>query len=384
MTDQSIARRADLATVSTEQERAFLRRALELAELGRGKVSPNPMVGAVLVKDGEPIGEGYHAELGGVHAEVAALEDCRSRGGDPAGATLYVTLEPCAHHGRQPPCTDALVAARVGRVVVGSDDPSEKASGRGPGMLRDEGIEVTFAEGANAAAARLLNQAFRKHARTGRPQVVFKSALTLDGRVATTGGESRWISGESSRDLVHRWRAEVDAIAVGIGTALADDPLLTARTPEVARQPRRVVFDSTARLPLGSALLTSVAEAPVVVVAAPGVPEERVAGLREAGAEVIVVSGSRADRVGSALSELGRREVTSVLLEGGPVLAGAFLEAGEVDELRFFYAPRLLGGGRPVIAGTGAERMADAEDALSAEWERVGDDLLVRARMREW
>jgi diaminohydroxyphosphoribosylaminopyrimidine deaminase/5-amino-6-(5-phosphoribosylamino)uracil reductase len=353
-----------------------------------------------VVRDGEAIGEGFHAELGGVHAEVAALEDCRRRGGDPAGATLYVTLEPCAHHGRQPPCTDAIVAAGFARVVVGSDDPSEKASGRGPGILRDEGIEVGFAEGADAAAARRLNQAFRKHARTGRPHVVLKSALTLDGRVATATGESRWISGEASRDLVHRWRAEVDAIAVGIGTALADDPLLTARPfsnpaepdataedsagNDVARQPRRVIFDSTARLPLDSALVGSISEAELLVVAAAGAPDDRVAALQDAGAEVVVVSGSRADRVAAALTELGRRDVTSVLLEGGPVLAGAFLEAGEVDELRLFFAPRVLGGGRPLIEGAGAERMADAQSALSADWEPVGEDLLVRARMKEW
>jgi len=334
--------------------------------------------------DGETIGEGFHAELGGVHAEVAALEDCRRRGGDPAGATLYVTLEPCAHQGRQPPCTDAIVAAGIARVVIGADDPSEKASGRGPGILRDEGIEVAFAEGADAAAARLLNQAFRKHARTGRPLVTFKSALTLDGRVATASGESRWISGESSRDLVHRWRAEVDAIAVGIGTALADDPLLTARTPDAASKPRRVIFDSTARLPLDSALVRSITDAPLLVVAAAGAPDDRVGALQEAGVQVIVLSGSRADRVGAALAELGRRDVTSMLLEGGPVLAGAFLEAGEVDELRLFFAPRILGGGRPVIEGAGAERMADARSALSADWERVGEDLLVRARMKEW
>jgi diaminohydroxyphosphoribosylaminopyrimidine deaminase/5-amino-6-(5-phosphoribosylamino)uracil reductase len=384
LTDQSIARRHELASVSTQQERAFLRRALELAELGRGKVSPNPLVGAVLVRDGEAIGEGHHAELGGPHAEVAALEDCRRRGADPAGATMYVTLEPCAHHGRQPPCTDALVAARVGRVVIGSDDPSEKASGRGPGVLRDEGIEVALAEGAEAAAARSINQAFRKRARTGRPHVVFKSALTLDGRVATPGGESRWISGEQSRDLVHRWRGELDAIAVGIGTVLADDPVLTARSSGAPSQPTRVVFDSTARLPLDSALVESVSEAPLVVVAAAGAPEDRMAVLQDAGAEVIVAAGSRADRVTSALTMLGRREITSVLLEGGPTLAGAFLEAGEVDELRLFIAPRVLGGGRPVIEGTGADRMADAHAALSADWERVGEDLLVRARMREW
>ena len=162
---------------------------------------------------------------------MAALEDCRARGDDPAGATLYVTLEPCAHHGRQPPCTGAILAAGVARVVIASEDPSEKASGRGPGILRDEGVEVELANGPEAAAARLLNQAFRKHTRTGRPLVVLKSALSLDGRVASAGGDSKWISGEASRALAHRWRAECDAVCVGIGTALADDPLLTARPP---------------------------------------------------------------------------------------------------------------------------------------------------------
>jgi diaminohydroxyphosphoribosylaminopyrimidine deaminase/5-amino-6-(5-phosphoribosylamino)uracil reductase len=347
-------------------------------------VSPNPLVGAVLVKDDESIGEGFHAELGGVHAEVASLADSRERGADPSGATLYVTLEPCAHHGRQPPCTDAIIAAGIERVVVGADDPSEKASGRGPGVLRDEGIEVRFADGAEATAARLLNQAFRKHARTGRPLVTMKSAVTLDGRVATTGGESKWISGESSRGLVHRWRGESDAVAVGIGTVLADDPLLTARAPEAERQPNRVIFDSTARLPLDSKLVRSLDEAGVTVVAAHGAPEDRVAALREAGVEVIVAAGSRVERVGSALAELGRRDITSVLIEGGPILAGAFLGAGEIDELRLFIAPRVLGGGKPLIEGAGAERMADAAEALAVEWGRVGDDLLARARLREW
>jgi diaminohydroxyphosphoribosylaminopyrimidine deaminase / 5-amino-6-(5-phosphoribosylamino)uracil reductase len=347
-------------------------------------VSPNPLVGALLVKEGEPVGEGFHAALGGVHAEVAALADSRERGEDPSGATMYVTLEPCAHHGRQPPCTDAIIAAGIERVVVGADDPSEKASGRGPGVLRDDGIEVTFADGAEAAAARLLNQAFRKHARTGRPLVTLKSAVTLDGRVATSGGESKWISGETSRALVHRWRGESDAVAVGIGTVLADDPLLTARAPDAERQPTRVIFDSTARLPLDSKLVRSLDEAPVTVVAAHGAPEDRVAALREAGIEVIVAGGSRAERVASALAELGRRQITSLLIEGGPILAGAFLGAGEIDELRLFIAPRVLGGGKPLIESAGAERMADAADALAVEWGRVGDDLLARARLREW
>ena len=272
-----------MAAVVTEQDRFHLRRALELAEGGRGRVSPNPLVGAVLVRDGEVLGEGFHAGLGDRHAEVVAIDACRESGQDPAGATLYVTLEPCAHHGRQPPCTEAILAASVARVVIASDDPSEKASGRGPGILRDERVEVEVIDGPEAAAARHLNQPFRKHARTGRPLVVVKSALSLDGRVATSEADSRWISGPQSRGLAHRWRAESDAVCVGIGTALADDPLLTARDVGEVSQPTRVVFDSQARLPLDSKLVGSVDDAPLVVIAGPSAPRDRTEALRPPG-----------------------------------------------------------------------------------------------------
>jgi diaminohydroxyphosphoribosylaminopyrimidine deaminase/5-amino-6-(5-phosphoribosylamino)uracil reductase len=266
-------------------------------------------------------------------------------------------------------------------------------------MLRDGGVEVELAEGAEAAAARLLNQPFRKHARTGRPLVTLKSALSLDGRVATATGESKWISGEESRERVHRRRAESDAICVGIGTALADDPLLTARpqpqaapgreaeevaSGDVYRQPRRVVFDSSARLPLDSALVRSTDEAPLFVVTAPDAPPDRVAALRDAGAEVFAVDGGPPARVSAALAELGRREVTSLLLEGGPTLAGSFLAAGEVDELQLYVAPILLGDGPSLVEGAGAERVAGAVRALSLDSERSGDDLLIHARLREW
>jgi diaminohydroxyphosphoribosylaminopyrimidine deaminase/5-amino-6-(5-phosphoribosylamino)uracil reductase len=372
--------------LTTDQDRLHLRRSLELAERGRGRVSPNPLVGAVLVRGNTVIGEGHHAELGSTHAEAAAIDDCRARGGDPAGATMYVTLEPCAHHGRQPPCTAAIVAAGISRVVIASDDPSEKASGRGPGMLRDEGIEVEFAEGAEASAARLLNQAFRKHARTGRPLVTLKSAMSLDGRVATAEGDSKWISGADSRALVHRWRSESDAVAIGIGTALADDPLLTARDVDAPRQPTRVVFDSAARLPIDSALIRSLDEARLLVVVSPNAPADRRDALKRAGAEVIVAAGTGADQVTSALTELGRREITNLLLEGGPTLAGSFVDAGEVDALRLFIAPVVIGGeGAPPLAGgQGASRIADAARALATEWDQVGEDLLIRARLREW
>jgi len=370
--------------VVTESDLGHLRRALELAEGGRGRVSPNPLVGAVIVRDGETLGEGFHAELGGEHAEAAALADARGSGYDPAGATMYVTLEPCAHQGRRPPCAPVIAAAGIARVVIGCDDPSEKASGRGPGILRDEGVEVEFAEGAEAAAARLLVQPFRKHVRTGLPLVVHKAAVSLDGRTASATGDSRWISGSESRELVHHWRADADAIAVGIGTALADDPLLTARDVDAARQPRRIVFDSRARLPLDSQLVATAAEVPVTVICGAEAPADRVAALRDARVDVLAVPGERAE-VTPALAELGRREVTSLLLEGGATLAGAFLEAGEVDELRLFLAPLIVGGDAPpLLRGSGAGRIADATRPLAVEWERSGDDMLARARLKEW
>lgn len=355
-----------------------MRRALELAERGRGRVSPNPLVGAVVVRDGGVIGEGFHAELGGLHAERAALADCRERGEDPAGGTMYVTLEPCAHQGRQPPCVEAVLEAGISRVVIASEDPSEKAAGRGPGILRDGGVEVAFASGAEAAAARLLNQAFRKHARTGLPLVTLKLAMSLDGRTATSAGDSPWISGELSRALVHRWRAEADAIAVGIGTVLADDPLLTARAPD-ARQPIRVVFDSRARLPLSSQLLKTLDRSPVLVITSPGADPERVSALREAGAEILVGGGTTpADRVASALAGLGRREITSVFLEGGQTLAAAFASADQIDESRTFIAPMLLG------ASTSTEAGSVRATALASGAEPVGDDTLITARFKEW
>ncbi len=369
--------------LATDQQ--HLARALELAEGGRGRTSPNPLVGAVIVRDGEVLGEGFHAELGGAHAERAAI--AAAGGADLRGATLYVSLEPCCHTGRTPPCTEAILAAGIARVVVASDDPTDKAAGRGPGILRDEGVEVTVADGELAARARLLNQPFRKHARTGRPWVLFKSAMTLDGKVATRTGDSKWISGEDSRRLSHHWRAECDAVAVGIGTALTDDPQLTARVEGITRQPRRIVFDSEARLPLDSQLVRGAADVPLTVVISRAAPRTAADSLEIAGADVIVATGANEPhRVRNALSQLGAAGLTSILLEGGPHLAGAFLDASEVDEIRLFVAPVLLGGSsaRDPLEGAGAERIASAVRALSLECSRVADDVLITARMREW
>jgi diaminohydroxyphosphoribosylaminopyrimidine deaminase/5-amino-6-(5-phosphoribosylamino)uracil reductase len=369
----------------TQNELRHMERALDLARQGRGRTSPNPLVGAVVVRDGEVLGEGYHVAYGEQHAEVAALEACVPV--DPLGATLYVTLEPCCHTGRTPPCTDAILRAGIARVVFASDDPTGKASGRGLGILRDEGVEVVSVDGDVSRAARLLNQPFRKLARTGRPYVVFKSAMSLDGKVATQSGDSRWISNEESRRLVHRWRGEVDAICIGIGTALADDPLLTARGREAIRQPRRVIFDSEARLPLDSTLVQTAPEAPLIVVVSRAAARASVEALRAAGAEIIVAAGGTEDeRAADALEKLGALGIQSILLEGGPRLAGSFLDAGEVDEMRLFIAPIALGGrgARMALEGSGTDSVADARRALSTSVEEIEGDVLVTARFTEW
>src|ERR671915_424786 len=325
-----------------------LLRAVELAHEVRGRTSPNPMVGAVIVKHGRVIGEGSTQPPGQAHAERMALSACEE---DPSGATMYVSLEPCAHHGRTPPCTDAILEAGIARVVIASDDPTDKAAGRGPGILRDGGVEVVWMDGEPAEAARLLNQPFRKHARTGRPLVVFKSAMTLDGKVATVSGDSQWISGEASRARAHRWRAESDAVAVGIGTALFDDPRLTARIEGVARQPRRVVFDSEARLPLDSQLVRGVTEVPVTVVCSRAASRTSVQALEAAGVDVILATGQN---------------------EGARVEHAA----DEIDEARMFVAPLIAGGreARTSVEGIGIDRIAAAPRALHVDVDRIEDD----------
>jgi diaminohydroxyphosphoribosylaminopyrimidine deaminase / 5-amino-6-(5-phosphoribosylamino)uracil reductase len=368
----------------TQNELRHMERALDLARQGHGRTSPNPLVGAVVVRDGDVLGEGYHAGYGEAHAEVAALDACAV---DPLGATLYVTLEPCCHTGRTPPCTDAILRAGIARVVFASDDPTEKASGRGPGILRDEGVEVVAVDGEVSRAARMLNQPFRKLARTGHPYVVFKSAMSLDGKVATQTGDSRWISNEESRRLVHQWRGEVDAIAVGIGTALADNPLLTSRGTDTVRQPRRVIFDSEARLPLESILVQTAPEVPLIVIVSRAADRSNVEALRASGAEIVVAAGgTEEERAVDALEKLGALGVQSILLEGGPHLAGSFLDAGELDEMRLFIAPIALGGrgARMALEGAGTDSIADARRALSTVVEDIDGDVLITARFNEW
>jgi diaminohydroxyphosphoribosylaminopyrimidine deaminase/5-amino-6-(5-phosphoribosylamino)uracil reductase len=349
-----------------ERDRELLERALDLAERGRRSASPNPLVGCVIARDGRVLGEGWHVRRGEPHAERNALDAATE---PVVGATAYVSLEPCSHYGRQPPCADALLAAGIARVVCAISDPNPEVDGRGLERLRAAGVEVELAGGQIEARARRQNAAFRTHVVLGRPFVLLKLAATLDGRIATSTGESRWISSPESRRLVHDWRAEFDAVAVGSGTALADDPELLPRDaePPAERLPLRVVFDRRGRLGADSRLARSAASAAVLRVAPPGAPAP------PQGVEPLAASSLE-----EALALLGARELTSLLVEGGAELAAALLRAGLVDALALFLAPKLIGGdGRPLLGPLGVAALAAAPELFEMSTRRVGPDLLV-------
>jgi diaminohydroxyphosphoribosylaminopyrimidine deaminase/5-amino-6-(5-phosphoribosylamino)uracil reductase len=335
----------------------WMRRALAEAERGRGAVEPNPLVGAVVVQDGRLVGSGYHRRFGGPHAEVEALEAAGERG---RGGTLYVTLEPCCHQGKTPPCTEALIRAGVREVVAAMRDPFPLVQGGGFARLREAGIVVR--QGVEEEAARRLNAPYLKRLATGRPYVTAKWAMTLDGKTACRSGDSRWISGERSRAAVHALRGRMDAILVGIGTVLADDPRLTARPPG-PRTAARVVLDRQARLPLESRLAGTAREVPVLVyVSSPESDPARLAALRAAGCEVVALPGSGQPPIPAVLDDLGRRGMTNLLVEGGGRVLGSFLDAGEVDAVEVFLAPILAGGPPRYVPaqGEGAARISDA------------------------
>jgi diaminohydroxyphosphoribosylaminopyrimidine deaminase/5-amino-6-(5-phosphoribosylamino)uracil reductase len=360
--------------VSDHTDLFWMRRALSEAERGRGRVEPNPMVGAVVVRDGMLVGVGHHDRFGGPHAEVVALADA---GEAARGATVYVTLEPCCHHGKTPPCTDALLAAGVGRVVAAMTDPFLRVAGGGLARLRESGVPVEVGPGGDAA--RRLNAPYLKRLATGRPYVTAKWAMTLDGKIATASGDSFWITSPRARALAHEVRGRMDAVVVGIGTALADDPQLTARPPG-PRVAARVVLDSAARLPLKSRLVQTAREAPVLVaVTERAAPETRDA-LTAAGCEVIAFPGSGPVPVDDLLAALGGRGFTNILVEGGSRVLGAFFDAGEVDEVDVYIAFAVAGGERDVspVQGVGLERMAEALRLTQIEVSRVGPDVRLR------
>ena len=352
-------------------------RALSLAEQGRGLTSPNPMVGAVVVRDGAVVGEGFHAEAGGPHAEIVALAAAGERA---RGATLYVTLEPCNHHGRTPPCTRAIRNAGVARVVTGAVDPNPHVTGGGADVLRASGIEV--AVGVLDGEVRALNRAFFTAMLRRRPHVTLKSAMTLDGKIAARDGTSRWITGAEARAEAHRLRSESDAVVVGIGTALADDPALDVRLEAPwPREPRRVVVDSQARLPVRARMIGAGRAERAVVAVTDAAPPERVAALEAAGATVLACKSAqgRVDLVDLA-ARLFALDVIAMLVEGGAELNAAFLEAGLVDRVAIFLAPKLLGGAAaPTPVGGAGRSLSQAVRLARPTVRPLGDDWLVEA-----
>lgn len=362
----------------SELDHWHMRRALELAARGRGGVEPNPLVGAVVARGAEIIAEGWHRRFGGPHAEVEALSIAGARA---RGATLYVTLEPCCHWGKTPPCTQAVLAAGIERVVVAQRDPFPAVAGKGLAELEGAGVEVTV--GLLEDQARLLNAPYLKLVERGRPWVIAKWAMTLDGKLASRTGDSRWISSPESRARVHRLRGQIDAILVGLGTAVADDPLLTAR-PAGSRTATRIVLDRRGELSLTSQLVRTAREVPLLVVVGSEAPAARRAELAAAGCEVWAPDAAAAgNELPALLDELGRRRWTNLLVEGGGLVLGRFFDAGLVDEVLVFIAPRLVGGRDAPTpwAGAGLERIADSLRIVEPAWEFCGGDLVCRGRV---
>lgn len=355
-------------------------RALQLAAQGQGAVEPNPLVGCIIAHGAEIVGEGWHRRYGGPHAEIEALRIASNRA---QGATLYVTLEPCCHHGKTPPCTDAIIAAGIRRVVAAQRDPFAEVNGQGARTLEAAKITVEF--GVGESEARRLNAPYLKLLTHQRPWVIAKWAMTLDGKLASRNGDSRWISNETSRRIVHELRGRVDAILVGSGTVRADDPLLTAR-PAGPRTALRVVLDSRGAIEPGSQLVKTARDVPVLIAVTDSVLANRRRALEQAGCELFVVSGvNELERIDSLLAELGRRRMTNILVEGGNRLLGAFFDAGAVDEAHVFIAPKLLGGSSALspIGGQGSSKMSDSWRLESPQIRQLDGDVYVSGRVNK-
>jgi len=361
-------------------DRHYMKMALELAARARGRTSPNPMVGAVVVKDNRIVGQGYHARAGTPHAEVLALEEA---GKEARGATLYVTLEPCCHHGRTGPCTEAVINAGVARAVIAMRDPNPLVSGGGIRRLKEAGVEVVT--GVMEEDALELNEVFIKYITTGLPFVTAKAAMSLDGKIATHAGKSKWITGPEARAYGHCLRDWHDAILVGIGTVRADNPSLTTRLAAgEGRDPVRIILDSMARTPLDAIVLTQHSEAPTIIAATAGAPPERLEALRRAGAEVLVVNeGPRVDLT-ELVKILGKREITSVLIEGGADVHGSAFAAEVVDKVVWFIAPKIIGGREAPgpVGGRGAGDLSGAAGLERVKVSRLGPDFCIEGYLK--
>ena len=366
------------------RDEKWMRRALELAAGGVGHVSPNPMVGAVIVRDGRIIGEGFHERYGELHAERNALADCRRRGYTPDGATIYVTLEPCCHYGKTPPCTEAILENRLSRVVYGTTDPNPLVAGKGLDILWKAGIRV---EGpVLEKECRELNHIFFHYVTTGLPYVILKYAMTADGKIATVTGDSQWITGEESRRHVHLIRRQVSAIMVGIGTVLADDPMLNCRVEEGV-DPIRVICDSRLRIPMESQIVRTAGQIRTIVAyIGESEPErqDKIRKLTEAGVELLKIDADAEGHVDTEklIRELGNMKIDSILVEGGSELHFSVLKTGFVSEIDVYIAPKFAGGAaaRTPVGGVGFDRIAECVELGAPEIERFGDDVLLRYR----
>lgn len=367
-------------------EEKYMRRAIELAKKGSGHVNPNPLVGAVIVRDGEIIGEGYHECYGQLHAERNAIANAKKRGNSLEGSTIYVTLEPCCHYGKTPPCTEAIIEEKIARVVVGSDDPNPLVSGKGFQMLREKGIEVIphfLKEECDA-----MNHVFFHYIRTGTPYVAMKYAMTMDGKIACYTGDSKWVIGEESRAHVQTLRNHYKGIMAGIGTVLADDPMLNCRI-EGGRDPIRIIADSHLRIPMDSQLVRTAGQQPLIVACLPDADEEKAAQLQEKGVEVLRIPGvTTADiteeqkeviSLPVLMKELGARKIDGILLEGGGQLNESALQAGIVDRIYCYIAPKIFGGAqaKTPVEGQGLTRAADAWQFNRIGMQEFGQDILL-------
>jgi len=358
----------------------YMRKALRLARRGLGKTSPNPMVGALFVNNGEIIGQGYHRRYGGNHAEIDAMQDA---GGEIGGATLYVTLEPCCHHQKKtPPCLDALIRGNVGRVVIGTVDPNPLVNGRSIESLNQRGIETKV--GVMEEECRELNGVYFKYTQTGLPLVTLKFAQTLDGRIASATGDSRWISSESSRMLVHRLRSLHDAILVGVGTVLTDDPKLTVRLVK-GRNPLRIVVDSRLRIPLSARVLKDQDVAPTIIATTARADEAKLSSLKEMGVEVLTVDEDETGGVdlNGLLKSLGKRGISSILVEGGAGIITSFLRQQLADRVMIFIAPKIMGKGIEAVGDLGIRDVGHALKLSFVKTYKRGEDLVIEAKVRD-
>lgn len=360
----------------------YMEQALKLAEKGRGHTRPNPLVGAVLVKDGAIVGVGYHQAYGGPHAEIHALHDARDKA---EGSTLYVTLEPCSHHGKTPPCCEAIAAAKVSRVVCALEDPNPLVNGKGLAYLQAHGIEI--ASGVLSDQAKKQNEVFFHYIEKERPFVTVKTAMSLDGKIATSTRESKWITGSESRAYVHRMRAESSAIMVGVNTVLQDDPLLTARTDDpTIQQPIRVIMDSFGRTPMNSRLFQTIDLSPLIIITTTAIAPETLKSYRAAGAEVITLPISdREQHLLAALHALTERGIDSLLVEGGGTLAESFFRAHMVQKLVTFIAPIVIGGKDALtpVEGEGISNLQDASKFSIDQIKHLGNDIMIEAYYKQ-